>query len=416
MKKYLFLIAMSAMTLCACQNQESDINENKGGEFTPLAFEKSSTTELSSIQKSMMDAQAEFNCEFFKAVVAQSQEANLVVSPVSMSMDLAMVANGACGETLTEIHRVLGSETASQDDFNALNNLLYTALPAIDPKATISLANSIWVNKDMRLKESFMNVCSQKYDASVKAIDMYSSDAMVEINRWAENKTNGLIKNFLQEPPKVEVSLLNALYFKAPWLSAFDAKNTAKADFYGKEYTSKIDFMENEEMNCYISGSSIGGVISFPFGNGTYSFTIVQPYDDISKAIKDLTPQTIKQICAVSTDSEHLLKEWVKIPKFKLDYKNSDLLEAIKTMGLTNLADFSAMSYTELMIGKITQAVNFSIDENGGEGAAVSDIGMESGLPGDYTPQPYTVNRPFIFFVSEKSTGAILFMGKVTQL
>lgn len=418
MNKFLIFVLLVTIAMSACQNYDSEVKKSREEEFIPAAFEKSSAKELSQEQKSMMDIQAQFNCDFFKAVVKTASEANLVVSPLSMSMNLAMLSNGASGETLSEILGTLGFETTSLDELNDLNNRLYSILPSIDPKAKLCLANAIWVNDNFELKNAFINICSRHYDARVKALDLYSDEARNVINQWAESKTNGLIKEFYSEAPTAEVILMNALYFKAPWLSEFDEKLTSKDNFYGEEYTSKVDFMENEEMNCFIFGSSIGNVMSFPFGSGAYKLTFITPYEDMTKAINSLTPETIREI--LSNTNSGMMKEWVKIPKFKLDYRNDEIANALNAMGMTKAfsptADFSAISNHHICLDRIIQKVAFEIDEKGGEGAAVSGEDMSGATGSDYPRQPVTLNCPFMFLLSESNTGAILFMGKVSQL
>lgn len=368
------------------------------------------------IDLNLINEQNDFAFKYFKNIPTDDN-GNIVISPLSLSMTLAMAANGAEGETLDEILRVIGSDNTSLRNINSQNSFLINVFPQLDPKTTLSLANALWIHKDFSVKEQFRTLCADTYNAEVNNIDMYSPAAKDIINKWAEQHTNGLIKNFLSEEPRKVLSIMNALYFKGQWSDKFSKSDTRKAAFHNADGRNpQVSMMHDSNHVC---GTLMDGgtmVVSLPYGNKAFRMTIIVPEEGTT---------TDQYAAHLTTEKwlgwqDDLLREGtrdLKMPKFDIESQNEPI-EMLRKLGMTRAfgdgAEFSGIA-EGLQISSIKQKTHIIVDESGTEAAAVTDIGFDLTIaqPGTRT---IVVDRPFIFIISESGSSSILFMGKINNL
>lgn len=408
------IAALSLLSiLAACQNDE---NPSK-----PEPKPRKDIS-LTRVEQSLLDANTDFAFRFFSQVCnTEDEKPNVFVSPLSASLCLSMITNGASGNTLTEMQDVLGfpASSFSLDDLNNYNQKLTTALLDLDNTTQLGIANSIWVKQGFKVYDSFVNVNKQMYDAQVQELDFTSPTAKDVINRWCAEQTNDCIKEVIKViPANARMYLLNALYFKGIWTSQFEKSATRQENFTNSDGTQqKVNMMNQTEMFNYTQNSTFS-IAELPYGNEAFSMVILLPSGGktLDESLSELTSENWKE-----WNSNMAGKQLqVKLPRFKVEYDKT-LIDDMIAMGMKdafdgNKADFSKMSAAELYVGILQQFTYINVDEEGTEAAAVTVGGMLDSAVGLPVTIPFYVDSSFAFMIKEKSTGAILFMGKVTKL
>lgn len=379
--------------------------------------------QLNTDEAKMAEANRDFAMDFFSMIYEESKgnpsKENILISPFSLSTTLAMVWNGAAGNTKTAIQNVLGVKNYTDEEVNSYYKKMNKALLTTDPSLTLSIANSVWYRKGGAINSQFVQNNKNWYDAKVQAVDFSSSDATNTINNWCSDKTNGLIKKVVtQTSPSDLLYLLNALYFKGEWAEnvKFDKSKTQKGIFTCDNGTTvSANMMTNKQKLQYFEDETLSAV-ALPYGNESFSMVLVLPRVDASTS---QMVAKLKQPLYWSEMQKSLSKYEVslQVPRFKmtLEYKLNDVL---KQMGMTiafdpSMADFSrAFTSNYFCISYVKQFTYIDVNEKGTEAAAVTGTGID-GLPGDINKKAFIANRPFVFAIKEKSTGCILFMGLV---
>jgi serpin B len=407
MKRTFLCVGIASLLLLSCQSDDP----------TPIPNPRKDIP-LTRPELEMAALGNEFAFKLFKTITGNEEKENVFISPLSASIALSMTANGAAGSTREEMRSVLGFKDYSMEEMNEYYRKLVKGLLAVDHSTTLGIANSIWVKEGFEVKQPFIDLNKDMYDAEVRNLDFGSPQAVNTINRWCSDKTNKRITKVLDKiGPDARLFLINALYFKGAWTSKFDKRNTVSGDFTtvsGRK--NKAEMMRQECNTLYATDEGLQ-IVELPYGNEAFGMTILLPEkgQDIDNVTGRLTPENWKewtrQLSACTID--------IKLPKFKLEYSR-DLIEDLMKMGMTvpfgNSADFSNMSDAGLCIGMVKQDAFVEVNEEGTEAAAVTIVGMDLASAGEPQVIPFHVDRPFIYIIKEKSTGAILFMGKIGTL
>lgn len=374
---------------------------------------------LSRAEQDMADKGTDFAFRFFNQVCnSEKTNTNVFVSPLSASLALSMTANGAAGNTLTEMTNVLGF-SSSLNDMNSYHQKLTSALLDLDNTIQLEIANSIWVKKGFRVYDSFVSANKEWYDADVRELDFSSSAATDVINKWCADKTNQRIKKVLDNiPGDARLFLINALYFKGEWTSKFKSSATAQEDFTNADGSGQKVAMMNQTATFNYSHNDDFSIAEFPYGNQAFSMVVLLP--EAGKTLDECLPQLTYKHWKTWSEQMGARTLEVKFPKFELIY-SKDFVDDMQAMGMKDAfhagnADFTKMSAADLFIGILKQYTYLKIDEEGTEAAAVTVTGMIETSVGPSTTIPFYMNRPFIIMIKEKSTGSILFMGKITTL
>jgi serpin B len=361
-----------------------------------------------------------FAANLFATVKEHGKEQeNMLISPLSLNMALAMVWNGAGGETKQSIQKAMGMGNYPPSEVNGYFKKLREALLKTDPMVKLAIANSIWSRKGFPVKPDFYNINREWYNAEVRELDFSAANAPDIINQWCSDNTNGLIDKMIDEIPNdLMMYLINALYFKGEWANGhgFVAEKTANELFY-KEDGSPIEvkmMQQNSELG-YFSDELLSAT-ALPYGNKAFSMVFILPNQGVSF---DAVLNQLKQVdywnkCMYPSGNYDVN---LYIPSFKFEYETS-LNETLRQLGMeiafSSLADFSGISDVALAISTVKQKAVIEVNEEGSEAAAVTVVEMV------YTtiqtePQPITfkANRPFLFAIKENSTGTVLFMGKI---
>ena len=349
-----------------------------------------------------------------------SRGQNLILSPLSITYALGMLNNGAAGQTQQEISTVLGgADVGSPEAINLFCRKMMTESGLLDPTTKVSIANTIYVNEPYQLKPSFVEKANTYYDAQPERRDFHDGQTVDVINQWASDHTQKMIEKVLDEetfnPDNVSY-LLNAIYFKGAWQNKFDEKNTKEEVFdhagYTKELTT-MPMMSQAEEFAYAEDDDYQA-IRLPYGNGAYSMTVLLPKLTGSKIVNTVpqvpTAAQFGQLCRNMRST----MVYLKLPRFetKTDMFLNDVMSALgMPTAFTLRAEFPEFCNVETYIGLMKQVARIKLDEQGTEAAAVTVIAQSTGMP-HYAE--FHATRPFLYVISEQSTGAIFFVGAFT--
>ncbi len=418
MNRNITLLLSALLTILLFASSSCDKNEKlpDNGEL-PDPIEIS----LRGEEVEMLEADQQFAFDFFTRVYDAEkigQDRNFMISPLSLSMALAMTRNGAAGETEAAMTETLKLTPFNDEEaINSYYSKLREALLATDPSTKLSIANSIWTNKHITIKPAFISTNRDYFHSTVEAVDFGDPATVGRINQWASDNTQQLIDHVLDETdPMALMYLLNAIYFKGIWTSQFNKKQTQKASFtYEDGRVKQVDMMQQKAEFNYTENETMQ-IVELPYGNQAFSMVVLLP--KAGKKLGDIN-NLLREGSAWSTLNSGLRRATVNLhlPRFKTEY-NIRLNDLLTDMGMgvaftPGQADFSRMSDLEAFISFVDQFTYISTDEEGTEAAAVTVVGVELTSVGPSREVTFHANRPFIYLIREQSTGAILFMGAV---
>ena len=363
----------------------------------------------------LVKANNTFTFNLFKAI-PESSGKNVMVSPLSISLALSMALNGADGSTKTDMVKALGFSDLSVDEINQVYLDLVSSLKKADPNVVLNVANSIWIKKDFPVLDSFI-VTNQKYfDASVQKI-VFDPSAVTTINNWVNEKTGTKIPKILDKISSDEIMfLINAIYFNGKWQTQFEKSQTQNGSFtLGTGSSVSTALMKVKKEFGY--SQQVGyQALKMPYGRGKFSMVVLLPGVGMTpdQIIEQLSPSSWETL-GTSLNSSVKVDVWM--PRFKFEWQ-SDLNDVLSSLGMSvafsaNDADFSKInSNGQLYITKVKHKTFIEVNEAGTEAAAATSIGIGLTSVGPMEPVFHVV-RPFLFFITEEDTGAILFAGKV---
>jgi serpin B len=358
----------------------------------------------------------EFAFDLLRKTIADVPDTNVFMSPLSVSIALGMTMNGANGDTRSEIESTLKMSGLSVEDINDYYKVMQTDLPAIDPKTKLSLANSIWYKEGYEVKKTFLDINRNYFNAEVRELDFNQKWALDTINNWCARKTNNLIKEVLDYIPSNAVMyLINAVYFKGIWKTQFDKKYTIESNFTNEDSKIvKVNMMHLKDTFAYGEDDN-AQYLDLPYGNNAFSMTVLLPKN--GKSTKDvLDNMTGEKWTTIISDMTQQEVE-VYMPRFT--NKNKFLLnKPLQNMGMVKAfgqgADFTNIANDDLMISRVLHDTYIDVNEEGTEAAAVTVVEF---VKTSFPMNPVVrVNKPFVFVIREKSSGVILFIGKMGNL
>lgn len=341
---------------------------------------------------------------------------NVVVSPISMSILLSMVANGIDEDGQRQIADYIGV-----NDLEALNSLaktLLNELPVVDNQTSLLFANSAWINNNLQLTESFSSLLEENYQSSIFYENFSETGIENKINNWCSDQTDGLVSEMVGHVEEgILAYLLNAMYFKGKWENSlkFNPKQSFKGIFFGNNDNTFVNMMKADEYAGKYYSNSVCEAFRMNFGNSAFNVTIILPNKSIdsNKLNSIISPELLRHVD--SSYSSHLS---ITMPKFKI--KNSlPMKEVLENAGLDitnrNIGLTMFKDHIETLLS-VAQACSFEIDESGAEAAGVTMA--EFGYIGTSIPEKIniTVDRPFFFFINEVSTGACILSGRIADL
>ena len=337
---------------------------------------------------------------------------NVFVSPLSLSMALAMTATGAEGETYAQMTETLGLGGMDRKALYEYFELLTGNLEAADTSVMMEIANSIWVHENFSVKPAFSQGAQRHFRAEIGSVDFDCPGAAGVINSWCCEKTHGKICRVVERTRGWKMALVNAVYFKAAWKEAF--KRTESGIFHGLGGQEKeADFLLKREMMSYAEDSDFQ-MVELPYGErGRFVIDVLLPKAEFDKA-PALDQARFDTLAAAL---EHRRVNF-KMPEFKME-STINLAGILADMGMPRafsaFAEFGGISETPLMIDDVLQKTYIDLNKEGTEAAAVTVISMRLTSVGPGFELPYIdfiADRPFLFVIRERQSGAIMFLGQ----
>ena len=368
----------------------------------------------------LIEADNAFGLEIFQKIRENSDEENLMISPLSISVALAMAYNGADADTKTEMETAMKLNGLSAEQINNSYKMLIDALQSLDDDVVFEIANAIFYADGFSVKSDFLNINKTVYDAEVKALDFGSAAAVDEINGWVAEKTHDKIEMIIEKlNPLDRMVLLNAVYFNGIWKTKFDEKGTHLLNFTKTDGTTlEVPMMNKEEKLDYTS-NSLFSAVKMPYGNGQYNMIMMLPVGENNSqdVIDAFSAANWKSWMEGFEPKDHVV---VTMPRFKFAFETG-LKKVLAQMGTEKafqpyVADFSKISDEDLYISSAIHKSFIDVNENGTEAAAVTALIFTNTSAGNEPPKIYfTVDKPFVFAITENDTEAILFMGEVNH-
>lgn len=385
-------------------------------EFTK-GLQPAQAIKLTSKQREKAEADNRVAFQFFREVAKQEGE-NVLFSPFSLNMILGMLYNGASGDTRDEMIQALGLADFSDAEINEYYQKIAEALLRVDPTTALAVANSIWYRDSFSAKSDFVEIGKEYFEAEVQALDFGNSNAAGTINRWVADQTNNRIKQIVGAsiPDGLMMYLVNAVYFKSKWQQdvKFDQEDT-KQDTFTKtnDQKKKVNMMEQTSFLAYYTDEHLQ-LVELDYGNRAFSMVAVLPSKD--KHINQLIDYLDNEKWGNALNQMKRQKVWLKLPRFKIE--NDFLLDELTRksgMGKIFTGGFNKISDDDLFVSNIRQKTFVEVNEEGTEAAAATSVVMIGfGRQTEpVEPVRFFGNRPFLYLIREKSTGAILFIGRV---
>lgn len=352
---------------------------------------------------------------------------NVALSPWSIATSLAMTRVGARGKTATEMDRVLhvADPGAYDQAMNSLDQAVRArnqSLPVGDDEPLVvdlSAANRLFAQTGLHLLDEFVDTLSAFYRTEVGEVDYKNATeaARRTINEWIADETRQRIRELIAEgvlDSATRLVLANAVYLRADWSIPFDNNATIDRTFHAPNRDVTVPFMQGTEQWRWSEGDG-WTAIELPYVGGDLAMTLVVPDDGQFNDFVSRFDETMLERVVTTTPARVKLR----LPKFDLDHSVM-LAEQLRTLGMPlafgDAADLSGVTTDEpLQIAEVIHQANITVDEKGTVAAAATATVARttSAIAGD--PKELDVDRPFLFLLRDRPTGALLFAGQVTN-
>jgi len=375
--------------------------------------------------KKAQEALADFAVNLFKNVSSKDESKNEVMSPISIALGLALLESGADGKTREEIKRTLLEAGASREDVLSVYVNLQEQLKIDQEKVKLTIANGLFQDKQLKLKDEFVQTIKTCYKSEVDQVDFQKEleDARQKVNKFVAQKTQQKIPELFKQG-QLKTSdrfvLANAIYFHASWKQSFKKGSTKQDVFYknGQEQQKQtVPFMQQSATLRHTDSNDLQA-LELPYYDQDLAMYVLLP--KARDGMRDLERKlTGKQLTDIISRLQSK-KVNVQLPKFQVR-SPIDLKSTLNRMGLEQLfgqlADFGRMSDTPLVIDNAVHEAYISVDESGTEGAAATGFaGRAQAVLHSVEEATFKVDHPFLYVVSHKQTGAIIFLGKVNSI
>ncbi len=406
-KIYLLVPALLLVFLLQCSSSVTAPQEKKEIELNKKALQ-------------VIEANNRFGWKLFRSLTEAETDQNVFISPLSISLALGMALNGAAGETRQAMETTLELSGLSQKAINQYYRQIIDFLLERDPQVILNIANSIWYRQELTVKQTFIDLNQRYFDALVKGVDFSAPTTVNQINQWVKEQTRGKISRGIDRiKPEDVMFLINAIYFKGTWTTQFNPKLTREKPFSlpdgGKttcqmmQLSDKLPYLETDDFQ----------MVELPYGDKHFSALVILPRPGKSpgELINRLNAETLQEW----VEQLQLREGTLELPKFELRYGKT-LNQVLSKLGMAvafrpGEADFSQMyeGPEKLYLSLVNHGTYVKVDEEGTEAAAVTSISISITSIGPQKPFYMRVDRPFLFLIREKDSGALLFMGQIVE-
>ncbi|PTM53220.1 serpin family protein [Desmospora activa] len=380
--------------------------------------------QIDDIDKRLITANNRFAFGLYEATVKEEEDKNILLSPFSVSLALAMTYNGADLETKEAMVRTLEVQNLSMEEINQSHAALKNVIEHADPDIQLNIANSLWGREGITFHEEFLKKNEAFYDAYLTTMDFNDPKAAATINGWVHDHTNGKIEKMVNDDihPRTILFLLNAIYFKGEWAEPFDEAYTTERDFYLADgSTQKVPMMSQSGEWKYFQGEGFEAV-QLPYGNGRISMNIFLP--DENSDLTQFQQQLNEQDWQSWMDHFQSTPGNIRLPRFQVEYDKT-LNEALKALGMevafdegrANFERMVASPNENVVIKEVKHRSFIEVNEEGTEAAAATSVEAQLvSAPVPTNTFNMEVNRPFFFTIQDNETEALLFMGSVVEM
>ena len=377
---------------------------------------------LSSGEMQIVDGSGAFGFELMHKLLESGPQESHFISPLSILMAYGMTMNGAEGDTYTQMQEVFGLQEMSREEINQAARELIGLLTEFDDDVVFNIANSIWYRDTFSVEQEFLETNRHYFDAVIEAADFDDPDTVERINEWVSDKTEGLIEEIVEDPidPLTVMYLINAIYFNGEWTIQFDPDDTETKPFHRPDgTTADVNMMRISEVENmqYTSGDDYQAVNLY-YGDAGYAMTLVLPDEEtgLENWLQNKTWDDWQELTGAFGNVTLNLE----MPKFELEYEVDGFGDILQELGIVDAFDYSISDFSrinpiqdDLYISDTRHVTFIRVDEEGTEAAAATSV--EFGV----TSAPQTVNlrfdRPYFYVIREVESGAILFMGTMTD-
>ncbi len=366
-----------------------------------------------------------FGLDLYRALLGSDQAANIVISPASVALALAMARPGARGRTAAEMDSVL--HDLGSDVHAAWVGSLGAALDArtgtfndrtgSPQQVTLRVVNATFAQRGLALEQPYLDALATRFAAGLRLVDYQGAAEAARnlINGWVADRTEQRIRELLAQGAvdgQTRLVLVNAIYLKAAWQLPFTKEATAPAPFTRLDGSSvDVPMMHTADQYPYASGDGWHAV-ELPYVGGKLAMLVIVP-DDLAAFSGTLDAQRLTGIVNGLAPAEVDLG----LPKFSAETQ-AELGDILAALGMptafTDAADFSGITTQETLdISAVVHQANIDVDEAGTEAAAATAVIMAAGMAAE--PVSLTVDRPFLFALRDVETGTILFLGRIAD-
>ena len=417
--KNIAMMATALLALSACSSTKK-VSDNKSNDMTSMTTEEDDIDPefmvLSDAQYDLVKRNNQFALNLFSEVKGLGSS---VISPMSVTYLMAMLANGAEASTREEIMATIGAKDFDINEMNAFYAYLMQRAKTADKHTTLNIANYIALNKEFQLKKKYASTIADSYKGAVEALDFNNPESTKRINGWCSEHTDNMIPSIIdQVEPSAVAYIMNAIYFNGTWADKFDKNNTKKEQFNG--YTRDIKYVDMMHRNAkyYYTSNDVYSAVILPYGSGTYSMTVILPNE--GKFIPDVTKAlNAKSIASLRSNMDECIVD-LKLPRFTTEMKLS-LKDIIAKLGAPSMfdasrSDFSSFASGNVYVSEMLQKAKIEVSEEGTKAAAVTMgmVKLTSIRPNEPRRVDFHCDHPFIYMIQDNYTGAILFMGQFT--
>ena len=429
--KSILLSMVFALSLCSCGDKDKDLLEPvrvdpEKEELKPIEQETGNpdVTEdpetrhsykpvvLNETQQAIHEKLQDFSWELFKEVYANREEGtNLMISPISLEVDLGMFLNGLKGTAQQEILKTMGLQDFTVEQVNDYFKTLMDGIEKADEAAIFKSANSFWYNQRYTANAGFLTNIQDSYFAKAEAVNFADPQTKDVINAWCAEKTNNRIDKMLDKTDDGDLfHLMNAVYFKASWKDQFEKQLTGKQPFiYADGKADMVDMMSDDFFALYVETDKYQLCLK-PFVDDAFQMLFVMPKEGV--AMTEILSDDLVKVLKDEEKAQYVTL-MLHAPKFTSEYTEKKLFNYMQNINPSFALpsqDIKLLdNYNEEMLLSAMQKTFFLMDEEGAEAAAVTDIwGVATSIP-DYTYM--TLDHPFCYAILESNTFSPLFIG-----
>ena len=409
--------------------EQSDIStETDGSETNNAETDANDVTELN---PQLLRANTRFSFDLFSSIRETRSDENILISPVSVAIALAMAQNGASGETQQAISTTLRMPETDLTTANAFYEALLEQMQAFQDESgdeteaengdiQLAIANSLWGRDDVAFKESFLDQVAGAFNAEISTLDFATPDAPGVINQWVSEKTQGRIPQIIDTiSPDEVLFLINAVYFNGNWTMAFDPEQTSDRPFTLLDGTDvQLPLMTQAAQFQYLENDDFQAV-QLPYGeNKRFRMVIWLPSQGSNWT--DFLATLTADGWDIWQSQFAAQQGMVRLPKFTLDDTMS-LNSTLRSLGMAiafdpNQADFSQLSDTPTRISQVNHRTFMDVTETGTEAAATTSIGFSvTSIQTPVEPFEMVIDRPFALGIYDSETSVFLFLGSVVN-